>query len=166
MTPPHLRPATASPQDLRFLREMLYEAATWRQNRPREPIDLVLADPQLAVYFEGWPRESDTAIVAEDAETRPVGAAWYRVFDEAAHGYGYVAPSIPELGIAVRPEARRAGVGTALLAALLEQARADGFRALSLSVAEHNPALRLYRRAGFLEVGRSGGSLTMQVELA
>lgn len=165
MTLPHIRPATASAQDLCFLREMLYEAATWRPDRPRQSMDLVLADPQVAVYLDGWPREGDTAVVAEDAESQPIGAAWYRLFDVAKHGYGFVASSIPELGIAVKPEARGAGVGTALLGALIDRARVEGFLALSLSVELDNPALRLYRRAGFIPVEHSEGALTMQLEL-
>ena len=56
---------------------------------------------------------------------------------------------------------RGRGVGTALLRTLVGQAGAQGHRALSLSVEDGNRARRLYERAGFTVVGRSGGSHTM-----
>ena len=46
-------------------------------------------------------------------------------------------------------------MGRALLEALLTTARAQGYRALSLSVDRENPALRLYERVGFHDAGVS-----------
>lgn len=61
---------------------------------------------------------------------------------------------VASLGIAVRPESRGAGVGTALLRHVL--AKCEGrFTVVTLSViAGNEPALRLYRRFGFVERGR------------
>ena len=57
--------------------------------------------------------------------------------------------------IAVAPEARRGGVGGALLAAVVARGRAAGADHLFLEVAEGNdPALGLYDTAGFVIVGR------------
>lgn len=53
------------------------------------------------------------------------------------------------MDIALLPEHRRAGVGTHLLRALMEEARAAG-KVLSIHVEKFNPALRLYERLGFL----------------
>ncbi len=157
-----LRPADAG--DARFLAEMLREAAAWRRNDARSLEDVV-ADPHNAVYVRGWGREGDAGVVAEDESGLPLGAAWYRTFGEDEHGYGYLGPEVPEVAIAVRPQARRRGVGAALLAALVEEARAHGVPALSLSVEAENPAVRLYERAGFGRVARVGGTWTMRREL-
>lgn len=52
------------------------------------------------------------------------------------------------MDIALLPAHRGAGIGTELLRALQEQARAAG-KALSIHVEKFNPALRLYERLGF-----------------
>ena len=70
----------------------------------------------------------------------------------------------PELTAGVMGSTRGKGVGTALVHALLEQARAAGFEAISLSVEPDNPAVRLYERAGFTRVG-GAGAWTMVAEL-
>jgi ribosomal protein S18 acetylase RimI-like enzyme len=67
----------------------------------------------------------------------------------------------PELGIAVAPAYRDGGVGRGLLRALVEVARRDGHRALSLSVAPTNHARALYESEGFRKVGESGTSWTL-----
>jgi ribosomal-protein-alanine N-acetyltransferase len=59
------------------------------------------------------------------------------------------------LTLAVVPEARRAGLGGALLAEALAGARLRGAGAMFLEVSEANQAARaLYARADFVEVGR------------
>ncbi len=140
---------------------MLYEATLWRPRQPRPPADDLLANPHIALYVEGWGRAGDSGVVAENEKHIPLGAAWYRVFSREEHGYGYVRPDIPEVTIGVRPNARRRGVGTALLDALIEQAHREGLPGLSLSVEEDNPALRLYERAGFVRNGREDNAWTM-----
>jgi ribosomal protein S18 acetylase RimI-like enzyme len=58
------------------------------------------------------------------------------------------------MGLAVAPEARRRGVGAALLIAAERHARAQGARKLFLRVLGSNEsALRLYRRLGFEREG-------------
>lgn len=57
--------------------------------------------------------------------------------------------------LAVAPEARRQGIGSALLAAMEEKARALGGEFLSLEVRASNAgAIALYERAGFEPQGR------------
>lgn len=150
------------PDNHPFLRTMLYEAACWRPG-PRPPKDEVLSEPHVARYHEGWGRPGDTAVIAEAGE--PVGAAWYRLFDAEKPGYGFIDATIPELSIGVSTEHRGRGVGRALLAALMDVAREEGFDALSLSVEEDNPALRLYERSGFRRVSRSGNAWTLRADL-
>lgn len=58
-------------------------------------------------------------------------------------------------GMAVVPEARKSGVGSALMAQLLDEARARGERAMVLEVIEQNePAVKLYEACGFTKVRR------------
>jgi ribosomal protein S18 acetylase RimI-like enzyme len=159
------RVRSGRPEDLPFLRQILYAAACWNPNRPQPSFDAALADPHNSRYLDGWGRSGDTAVVAEDAQSRPVGAAWYRLFDPTLPGYGFVDASIPELTIGVLPEYRGRGVGRALLGALLETARSAGLPAVSLSVEPINPAAVLYERVGFRKIGESGGSWTMRVDL-
>jgi ribosomal protein S18 acetylase RimI-like enzyme len=62
---------------------------------------------------------------------------------------------VGELGMAVAREWRGRGVGSALLAAAIEKARAEGLHKLSLDVFPHNDqAIALYRRFGFVDEGR------------
>jgi ribosomal protein S18 acetylase RimI-like enzyme len=91
----------------------------------------------------------------------PVGAAWYRTFTAATHGYGFVAEDVPELSIAVIASRRHEGIGRLLLEALVEASVAQGYRALSLSVREANPARGLYESVGFVPVETHGTSWTM-----
>ncbi len=58
------------------------------------------------------------------------------------------------LTLAVSPEARRSGLGRALLAAAMAEARARGAASMFLEVAAANEAaLALYADAGFTQVG-------------
>ena len=158
----NIRPATRD--DVRFLKDMLYEAARWNPDWPREPIEEVLADPMLVRYHEGWGRTGDGGVIAE-LEGEPVGAAWYRLFTQDSPGYGFVDEKIPELSIAVVPLHRRKGIGEALLRSCMVQAREEGFQALSLSVAAHNRSRMMYERAGFEKLQESGDSWTMVANL-
>jgi [ribosomal protein S18]-alanine N-acetyltransferase len=64
-------------------------------------------------------------------------------------------PEAELLTLAVHPEARRRGLGSALVAAFASQAAAAGAKECLLEVAVTNAAARgLYRRLGFSPVGR------------
>ena len=66
-----------------------------------------------------------------------------------------VAEEAELLNIAVLPEQRRLGLGTALLAEVLRQLAAAGARKVWLEVRESNqPALVFYRQHGFTVLGR------------
>src|SRR5262245_9098904 len=68
--------------------------------------------------------------------------------DSTRHGFA-------EVGMAVAREWRGKGVGSALLAAAIDWARARGLHKLCLSVFPHNTAaIALYRKYGFVDEGR------------
>jgi ribosomal protein S18 acetylase RimI-like enzyme len=151
------RPAGAN--DFAFLATMLGEAAVWRPDKPTPTAAQVMADPRYAMYLAGWPRQGDCGLVAEQDE--PVGAAWYRTYTQLNHGHGFIAEDVPELAIAVIATRRHEGIGRRLLLDLIAASVAQGYRALSLSVAENNPALGLYESAGFVVVEKHGHSCTV-----
>jgi len=159
-----LRPTAAA--DRAFLYEMLHEANHWSlpPQASRPPLAETLAEGLVSRYVDGWGRPGDDGIVAE-AGGVPVGACWLRLFTAACHGWGFVAPDVPELSIAVAPAWRGRGIGTRLLAAAVEQARAAGSLAVSLSVMPENTARLLYERAGFRHVATDDGSWTMLLDL-
>jgi len=152
-----VRPAAA--EDFTFLATMLGESAVWRPDKPTPTAVQVLADPRYAMYLAGWPRPGDHGLVAEDAG--PVGAAWYRTFTETSHGHGFVTEDVPELAIAVVASRRHEGIGRRLLADLVDASVAQGYPAISLSVAENNPARGLYESSGFVPVEKRGSTWTM-----
>ena len=106
---------------MRFLRDMLHHAYYWKERAPD-------AGPgPVAALRQGVGTAGDTAVIALD-DGFPVGAAWYRLFDRGRPGYGFVDERTPELAIAVVPNARGKGVGSALLE---RAARAGARRGLS-----------------------------------
>jgi GNAT superfamily N-acetyltransferase len=157
-----LRDATAS--DAAFLLEMLIEACNWSGEQRVTQSD-VGDDAQLCHYVSDWPQPDDFGVVAIDRGA-PVGAAWARTFSSHDPGYGYVAPDVPELSMAVIAPERGRGVGRRLLEALLTRASERGWRALSLSVEDGNQAAALYGAVGFESVGRNGNSTVMLLELS
>ncbi|MFL6720777.1 MAG: GNAT family N-acetyltransferase [Sphingomonas sp.] len=105
-------------------------------------------------YGEAWTRSQCAGILpmsgvslmlARDAERgRPIGFSLFRsVADEAEL-----------LLIAVLPNRHREGIGRLLLDHFLERAQADGVSRVHLEVRERNPAIAMYRAAGFEPVGR------------
>src|SRR5450432_1616626 len=153
------------PDDAPFLREMLFEAAHWRPNKPRPSLEEGLARPDLAKVLAGWGRPGDLGMVATDGQGERIGAAWMRLWTVDDHTDGFVDEQTPELGIGVRREFRRHGVGTALLLAVLGRAREDVVPKVSLSVEIENVARLLYERFGFKMHAVDQGVATLLVEL-
>src|SRR5262245_52577210 len=162
---PNVAIREASTADEPFLWEMLYHSLYVPDGGA--PFDReILTRPGIARYVEEWGRPGDVGLIAVDSTSGDaVGAAWLRLFPVLEKGYGYVGDNIPELAIAVLPEHRGHGIGTSLLARLLEIAGAT-YEAVSLSVSTENPAQRLYERIGFERVGISGNSVTMLKRLS
>jgi len=109
----------------------------------------------LARYAAGWgSRTGDLGYVICLGET-PVGAAWLRLWLGEDQGFGFVSKEIPELAMAVLPAYQGQGLGTHLLAKILEEAK-DKFPGVSLSVrADNIAAVRMYDRLGFVRLAGS-----------
>lgn len=61
---------------------------------------------------------------------------------------------VGEIGIALAKEYRNEGIGTELIRALIDEARAHGVRLLSLSCYENNDrACHVYQKLGFQKIG-------------
>lgn len=152
------------PIETSFLMDMMYESIHIPEDKPAREILLNL--PHLKKYSEGWGRYGDRALIALNSEDHPIGAVWYRLFNEDNKGYGYVNDDTPELGIAVIRHARGMGVGKKLMNKVILQAVADGYHALSLSVDPNNVnAVELYKNLGFYKYGTSGKSITMVYDI-
>ena len=147
------------PQDVPFMRDMLRHAYYWRVDRVSST-----GEPPVRRYVERWGRPGDTSLITIQDFQR-VGAAWYRLFRCEHPGYGFVDEETPELSIAIVPSRRGSGLGSELLEALLARARGDGYHAISLSVEQGSPAIGLYERYGFAEIGEDDGGVTMRCEL-
>lgn len=121
----------------------------------------VVRKPELAGYVDGWMQaRGELGFAACDRET-VVGVAWLRLWAGDWRGFGFVDETTPELSMAVWPDYRGRGVGSALLARTLEAA-AERFTSVSLSVDLSNPARRLYERFGFRAIEKpTAGSVIM-----
>jgi len=146
------------PEDELFLWEMLYQAIHVVEGDDQPPRS-VLDDPMIAHYLIDFgTREGDEAVIACDTDSSlRVGAAFCRRFTEDDRSYGFVAPDVPEVGMAVVAGHRGRGIGRAMLTYLLER-----HPVMSLSVATENRAARkLYESVGFVESHPDGASVTM-----
>lgn len=141
--------------DLPFLEGVFVIAADWNPEAVKGA-EFWHADPTFQKYLAGFPRDTDLGFIAE-REGQDAGAVWSRYFTAADPGYGFVAEDIPELSIGVVAGRRGEGIGRALLNAMLAASPVS----LSLSVEDGNPALELYRKSGFVPVGRVGDATTM-----
>jgi ribosomal protein S18 acetylase RimI-like enzyme len=158
-----IRPAGSG--DAPFLTSMLLEAVNFSADRQQDPAT-VLDDPQVANYIAGWPQAGDRGLVATNDHGVPLGACWLRYRPVDNPGYGYVAPDVPELTIAVRRDARGQGIGRALLRAIAVEGRTGGVTMLSLSVEHGNhAAAHLYRSEGWRIVRSETDADTMVLDL-
>ena len=118
----------------------------------------VIARLHALGFYRGWPREDFAAYLA-DAATTPAYVAC-----DARHkvvGFAMLRLTADEaelMTIAVDPKWRGKGIGAALLRAAFADLLMSPARKMFLEVAADNPpAIALYRRHGFAEIGRRDG---------
>lgn len=155
----------ATPEDLPFLKWMLYEAC-YPEGGPRPPFEKGISDPKVWVYLDGWMRKGDAGLIVTSPAGGPQGAAWYRLFTPEAPGYAFYDSETPEAAIALVYEVRGKGVGTQLMKAIMTLAGKQGHKRMSLGVEKVNPrAKAFYERLGFTEFDRDEEGSKMLVDL-
>jgi RimJ/RimL family protein N-acetyltransferase len=109
-----------------------------------EERDGIAAEPPVDIEKRAASWDVERILVAVTGRD-PVGLIFVH---ESPFGFG-------DIGMLVAAEWRGRGVGTALVAAAIEWARARGLHKLTLDVFPHNDAaIVLYRKFGFVEEGR------------
>lgn len=129
--------------------------------RPLEAADSAALSALHAEDFaRPWTEDEFEALLSQDtvfgfaavAEGVPDAPPWGFVLARSAAGEAEI------LTITVSRSCRRRGIGHALMDAVLRTLHAGRVEALFLEVDENNaPAVALYRRLGFREVGRRPG---------
>jgi ribosomal protein S18 acetylase RimI-like enzyme len=160
-----IRLRRAGPEDADAIRWGLFEALAWNPLRELPPPEVTLEHPEAARYHRDWGRGGDVGVIAS-AGREIVGVAYCRLFTAEDHGHGYVDDETPELAVGVREGWRSSGLGTRLLNELAAAAREQGYRRLSLSVDNDNPARRLYERLGYREHSSDEDGVRMVLRLA
>ena len=122
---------------------------------------MVLADlsavlvVERAAYFSPWAESHFRDSLRQDHE------CWVLVAGETFLGHGVLSAAAHEgelLNLCIAPQAQGQGLGAHLLSHLLDRARARACDEVFLEVRDSNGAARrLYRRAGFQEIGRRRG---------
>jgi ribosomal-protein-alanine N-acetyltransferase len=112
----------------------------------------VMGDSFDPAYGESWTAPQCAGLL-------PMSGVWLNLAREGGTVVGFtlsriVAGEAELLLLAVRHERQRSGIGLLLLDRFMEDARQRGARQLHLEVRDGNPAVRLYSRAGFSQVGR------------
>ena len=89
--------------------------------------------------------------------------AYWLVAEEDDRIVGYIGsqtvfPDTDMMNVAVHPDVRRRGIGEILVEALIRELQCRGCDSLSLEVRASNaPAIALYEKLGFVQVGRRPG---------
>lgn len=137
--------------------------------RAAEPVHTILADLVLGGAALGWvdppPLAEVAALLTELARAQRSGDAALRFAYAGGEllGFGYWRrytrpthrPNADLEKLAVARSAHGRGIGRALTAALIEDARAEAIEILTLDArGDNSSALHLYRSLGFVEYGR------------
>jgi RimJ/RimL family protein N-acetyltransferase len=135
-------------------------AAAAIEIRPAEDADR----RPLALLFAAVAKERDGIATEPPVDVEKWAAEWHVDGTLVALGAGEIVGSLyveesrfgfGEIGMQVAADWRGRGVGTALVAAAIDWARARGLHKLTLGVFPHNEAaIALYRKFGFIEEGR------------
>jgi RimJ/RimL family protein N-acetyltransferase len=154
--PVTIRQATI--EDIPFLRAMMREAllASPAFLAHQEERDIEQAEE---THWTRWREHPEPAFVAEDATLQKVGAIRLRPHTSNL-GQGW------QIGIGVEASARGQGVGYRLIERAISYACQTHSAYLNLLVDPANlPAITLYRRVGFQDVGESEHVLEMRLSL-
>jgi ribosomal protein S18 acetylase RimI-like enzyme len=142
--PVMVRPATI--EDIPFLQAMMREALLASPTFLAFQDELAIEQAEEADWAR-WRERPEPAFVAEDATSQKVGAIRLRPHTSTM-GQGW------QIGMGVEASARGQGVGYRLIEQAVLYARQTHSAYLNLLVDPTNlPAIALYRRAGFYDIG-------------
>jgi [ribosomal protein S18]-alanine N-acetyltransferase len=142
-----------------FLEDFLFEAIYIPDGSP-PPDKSIIFQPDLYCYIKDFGRKHDLGFIIE-ANNKPVGAIWTRIFSEEQKGYGFVNNKTPELSMAINPDFRNQGFGTQLLEKMLFKLQESDYKKVSLSVDKRNFAYQIYLKFGFQEHQIEGNTVVM-----
>ena len=118
------------------------------------------------VASTGWPEEMQLQFLTHQAQAqhqhyrRTYPNAEWLVIERGGEAIGRLfiemwSDQVRLIDIALLPQGRGGGVGTAILADLQDMAGSAG-KALTIHVERNNPAMRLYLRLGFAKIDEHG----------
>lgn len=121
-----------------------------------------VAELEALCFSEPWSEKSLELLLGETA----TGFVCVREGRVLAYGGMLIVPDEGQItNVAVHPDARRGGLGRAIVDAMIDEARARGLEQISLEVRVSNlAAIALYERAGFTVEGRRKGFYRRPVE--
>lgn len=151
-----LRPAT--PADYHFMR-LLY-GSTREEEMKQFPFDELrkkdFLDQQFGAQYQHYQLHYPTCeknIIEKDGQ--PIGRLWVDEWRD----------QIRLVDIALMPEHRSSGIGSALVRDVLDRGAKAG-KPVTIHVESYNPALRMYERLGFKKVDTNGVYFLMRWEPA
>ena len=146
--------------EISLLKDFLYEAIFIPEGVEPPPRDIV-ERPELQVYIEDFgTRQGDHCLVA-DSGGKVVGAVWTRIMND----YGHVDDETPSFAISMYKEYRGQGIGSQLMAKMLELLKQQGYERASLAVQKANYAVKMYKDAGFKTIDENAEEYIMVCEL-
>ncbi|MCL2367299.1 MAG: GNAT family N-acetyltransferase [Oscillospiraceae bacterium] len=133
-----------TPTDYPKLDDFLYHAIFIPDGEAYPDYEIIY-QPEIYVYVKDFGGKGDCGVVAE-IDDQLVGAAWARMIP----AYGNIDEKTPELAISMLPEYRGQGIGSDLMNSLFALLQKRGYARTSLSVQQNNPAVRFYKRLGYV----------------
>lgn len=146
--------------ELPLLEDFLYEAIFIPEG-VTPPQRSVIYEPLLWRTIDDFGMLPDDRCLVAEVAGQVVGAVWGRM----ANQYGHVDDETPSLSIALYPEFRGRGIGTALVRAMIARLTEAGYVRVSLSVQKANYAKRMYESLGFKAMSERDGELIMVCQL-
>lgn len=150
---------SATVDDIPFIRAMMREALSASPTFLAHQHIEALQQAEEQEWLK-WQEHPTPVFVAVDATGRNVGALRLRPHHtKVAQGW--------QLGIGVEAEARNRGIGRRLVEHAINYASATNAPYLNLMVDPTNlPAIALYRRTGFVEIGEHDNVIEMRLTLS
>lgn len=135
-------------QEIGLLEDMLYEAI-YQPDKDNPISRSVLSIPEVYAYTKDFGEQKDDYCLVADLGGKIVGAVWVRILSGEIKGYGNIDDKTPEFAISLFKEYRGQGIGTLLMAKMIDYLQRKGYKQASLNVKKENYAVKLYKKIGF-----------------